>query len=471
MQTKTPQPVGQESADSALAKPPPASPDGSAAQTTRQRDARARADCDPQPPLIPSSALPAPRDPRQRAGWDRQPRHATCHHGAQSPQHCLLGRPPPARSARWGFLCLPQRPQVPPTSPNFPSKSQVQSMSLATPGSSLARAAAPQSRSLRRYQKANAIPELCSFSPTPSHFGSLPLMTAARQHKQKRLPVTSQLKATATAPREPSIPAARCPPTQSSSNAAGRCRQAAMAAGRRARQQGCATPAASLALGDRGTCRPGTARWFPPAAGTATLPRGTWVPAARRLTGTAELSACPVQRGSAATREQRAQTRQIPTPGSSGKLGSPCARNCTATPSHHPPSPSAGSTAPGKSPGGGEVHEGFLQTPKAARLAPLSRQAALQSQECASSRQTPTSPRHTCAVSRARSTLGAGRPEIYDTTVHPGHSALPAKVWQEAPVVGRKITGEGREESRLLNIQRTTSSSATARGEPAQWMH
>lgn len=53
-------------------------------------------------------------------------------------------------------------------------------------------------------------------------------------------------------------------------------------------------------------------------------------------------------------------------------------------------------------------------------------------------------------------------------TVHPGHSALPAKVQQEALAMGRNITGEGRGESRLFNIQHTTSSGAMAHGEPAQ---
>lgn len=78
--------------------------------------------------------------------------------------------------------------------------------------------------------------------------------------------------------------------------------------------------------------------------------------------------------------------------------------------------------------------------------------------------------RHAVAVSRVQSTLGAGK-QIYDTTVHLGHSTLPAKVHQEALAVGKNITGEGRGESKLLNVQHTTSSNAMAHGEPALWMH
>lgn len=205
----------------------------------------------------------------------------------------------------------------------------------------------------------------------------------------------------------------------------------------------------------------------------ATPPCSTFVPV-RRLTGTPKLSPRPAQstgshrqRGSSATQEQRAQRGQILAPGSSSEPGSPYARNCTATsnpaPHHSPPAARILPAAPGKSPGGCGSSLRLLAKPKACPACPLChvRQPCKTRNVPLPGKHVPFK-RHACAVSRVRNTLAAGTQEIRDTMVHLGHSALPAKIQQEALAVGRNITGEGMGESRLLNIQHATSSSATA---------
>lgn len=233
-------------------------------------------------------------------------------------------------------------------------------MPLAAPGpclhqSSPTRATAPQSRSLWRCQRADAVPELSGFSLTLQ----LPPADHSRSVAQAEMPPCHQPaenhpllpgRATATAPREPSpLPAhPKASPARSS-------RQ--MQAGGNGtslppREESLVAklPGASTVAGSwgQGHVSAGNGSSVPSLSGdchTATQPlRASTATPARRLPGTPKLgphpaqsTGSPRQRGTSGT---KGAARTDPRTRIQRKPGSPWARHRTATstpPRHHPP--------------------------------------------------------------------------------------------------------------------------------------